>query len=114
LSARQRSRYTLRRKADIAEGVVMEPDAHTNCYTHAMHAKACALAASEKRVLKKYVQVSIDGVTECARIIDAWDMDGVKSMWKVRLIDGRENNLPVRLVRSCSGEDGRCKCAGES
>jgi len=81
-------------------------------YTHEDHAKACAQAAAEKRVLRQFVQVRYHGGVQCARILEAWDDPDKKPMWEVELVGEVKGRLsfPVRLVRKCSGYDGACQC----
>lgn len=81
-------------------------------YTHLMHARRCADAAESKTPLRQYVQVSFQGAPTCGIIRDAFDDSDGKPMWKVDCIGDVKGrmNFPVRLVRQCSGLDGRCQC----
>lgn len=82
-------------------------------YTHQMHAKACAEAAKERRVLRQYVQVNFYGAHGCGVIKDAYDDPEGSPMWTVQCFNGLSGrmNFPVRLVRQCSGlGDGKCQC----
>lgn len=83
------------------------------CYTHQDHAKACGEAAREKRPLRQCVQVSYHGAPQCALIVDAWDAEDARPMWKVKLIGEVKGlmSFPVALVRKCSGYDGNCHCS---
>ena len=93
----------------------MTTDLRTPCYTHAEHSKACAEAARQRRPFKQYVQVNYHGATQCALIVDAWDTQDDKSMWKVEMQGDVKGILsfPVAQVRKCSGHDDRCQCARE-
>jgi len=83
------------------------------CYTHQDHAKACGEAARERKPLRQCVQVWYHGAPQCGVILDAWDADGNRPMWKVDLIGEVKGQMsfPTALVRKCSGYDGNCHCA---
>lgn len=84
-------------------------------YTHLSHAKRCQIAGREGLVLRQFVQARVGRAICCARILEAWDAPEGGEMWRLDLLSPTSGirSAPARLVRQCSGIDGRCVCAGE-
>lgn len=85
-------------------------------YTHADHARKCAVATYRGEALGmkvQYVQARIGRTQCCAKIVTAWDTAEGREMWQLDLmgpIHGRMS-APTHNVRQCQGLDGRCTCA---
>lgn len=63
----------------------------------------------------QFVQVLVNRVPTCARIREGWVAQDGSFLWSVALISPvhGKGSFPERLVRQCSGVDGRCACAAE-
>lgn len=62
-----------------------------------------------------FVQVKIAQSANCARVREGWIASDGAFLWSLDLLSpfsGRAS-FPELRVRSCSGVDGRCFCAGE-
>ena len=80
--------------------------------SHGEYAAMCAQAAREKRPLVTMVQARVFGQQRCAKIVDAFSIEG-KDYFKVEVAGVTSTGVPVAQVRKCSGLDGKCECAGE-
>ena len=75
----------------------------------------CAEALSKPSSGPQFVQVLIGKVPTCARIREGWIAQDGTFLWSVALLSPvyGKGSFPERLVRQCSGVDGRCACAAE-
>ncbi len=91
------------------------PKASPPAYTFQDHAKRCAQAAQDRRVLVQHVQVRMHGATHCGKITGCWTTPDGVDLWRLNLNGPFLGvaSLPVSKVTQCSGLDGRCMCAGE-
>lgn len=72
-------------------------------------------ASTRSRPGPVFVQVQISKVSHCARVREGWIANDGAFLWALDLLfpfRGRAS-FPEMRVRSCSGVDGRCLCAGE-
>ena len=81
--------------------------------SHGEYAAMCAQAARDKCVLVTHVQVKVFGQPHCAKIVDAYSIDG-HDYFKVEVAGVTTTSVSCVNVRKCSGLDGRCQCAGET
>jgi len=72
--------------------------------------------ASRQAFKPVFVQVQISQSSNCALLRDGWVAGDGSFLWSLDLLmpyKGR-GSFPEHRVRTCSGFDGRCTCAGES
>ena len=87
----------------------------TTPYTLSDHFRRAYTPNGQRVHFDAFVQVQSSGVTNCAKVRDAWVTDEGRDMWRVDLLgplQGR-SSFPVAKVIQCSGLDGHCTCAGE-
>jgi hypothetical protein len=73
-------------------------------------------ASTRSRPGPVFVQVKIAQSSNCARVREGWIANDGAFLWALDLLfpfQGRAS-FPEMRVRSCSGVDGRCLCAGET
>lgn len=73
------------------------------------------LAHAAKLLVLPWVQVRVDTVTTCARLIDRFQTREKVDFVKLELVQPWKGTAfyPAFRIKACSGFDGHCMCAGE-